>query len=364
MILAIASVDQADIATHQIKFKRQLEEVVAKIAIASDYTITCGDAESSEVEPRLKEYLNQIAPDALNSFLARKLQNYLYSIFSASENLQKQNSELEAVSVEDIPKANYANKWSKTKFYQQLTSNNHGQGYADPDWVVVKQVKDRWHVSKNDLTLHIQPRHLVEPSVELSPGQLVSLMMPPSLVERGVYIAVGDMGSVNNTSRPEDSTINQLYFNVGTGGAICILGSLTRKLNQAKVPFNLKIKYYEAEFDNLDAVILEFHSSDSELIHSVVKATYEDHRADFRREIPFFGKLLAPGLGFTEKPRSPEFPQENLGHHCCGVIALALVEQWQQNSLPNNQIKFVLNYLSQAGIDIEHLYLNPNLNHN
>jgi hypothetical protein len=404
MIPAIASVNQADLATHQLEFKRQLENVVAKIAIASDFTITYEDLEPLEVAPRLKEYLNQITPIDLNRYLAGKLQKYIYTILTtkissnppskspSKSSSKSQTSLLKEENAEDVPKTNYANKWSKTKFYQELTQNNHGYGYEDTGWLVIKEVDDHWHVTKNDLTLHVQPRHLVEPSAELYPGKLISLRMPPSLVERGIYIAVGDAGSANNTHRlncTEDSTIiNQLYFNVETGGALCLLDSLTQKLNQVRVPFDFKINYNEAEFDKFDVVVLEFGSDDSEPIYSVVKTAYQDHQAYFRPEIPFFCKFLAPGLGFAEKPRSPspkglapggasvgeakspKVSEENIGQHLCGIIASALVDtwqqEWQQDSLPenksNNKLDYVLNYLSGAGVDIEHLYLNPSLN--
>jgi HopA1 effector protein family len=213
--------------------------------------------------------------------------------------------------------------------------------------------------------------------------------MPPSLVERGVYIAVGDVGSANNrneVSSTEDSAINQLYFNVGTKGALCLLSSLTQKLNQVRVPFDLRINYDETEFDRCDVVILEFKNNDFDLIYSVVQTIYQDHQAYFRPEIPFFCKFLAPGLGFAEKPRSPiglapgsasvgatpspKVHQENIGQRYCGIIALALVELWQQENLPenilndknnqlNNNFNYVLNYLSEERVDIEHLYLNP-----
>jgi hypothetical protein len=412
MIPAIASVNQSenqsDSATHQFKFKQQLESVVAKIAIASDLTISYEDLEPLTVPSRLKEYLNQIAPDDLNRYLAAKLQKYIYYIFTTQLGSESQNSSLKGAIKEEnskkLPKTDYvnnANKWSKTKFYQELTQNNHGQGYEDPNWLVIEQVDDRWHVTKDDLTLHIQPRHLVEPSAELSPGKFVSLKMPPSLVERGIYIAVGDMGSVNNRSKvspSDDSTINQLYFNVGTGGALCLLDSLTQELNQVRVPFELIINYDETEFDRFDVVVLEFKSSDFDLIYSVVQTTYQNHQACFRPEIPFFCKFLAPGLGFAEKLRSrsmgeaqsrseggassPKVHHKNIGQHYCGIIALALVELWQQelqpdnlpenqlnnhnnklDSQPNNKLNYVLNYLSEKRVDIEHLYLNPDLNH-
>lgn len=397
MIPAIASVDQTDLKTHQLKFKQQLENVVAKIAIASDFTINYEDQEPLTVPSRLKEYLNQITPQDLNLYLTARLQKYIYSILTARVSSASQNSLLkEAIKEEDaqnLPKidyANNANKWSKTKFYRELTQNNHGQGYEDPDWLVVKQVNDYWHVTKNDLTLHIQPRHLVEPSAELSPGKLISLRMPPSLVERGVYIAVGEVGSANNRnqfSSTEDSTVNQLYFNVGTGGALCLLNSLTQKLNQVRVSFDFRVNYDETEFDRFDVVILEFKSSDYDLIYSVVQTTYHDHQAYFRPETPFFCKFLAPGLGFAEKPRSrlrskseglsmgvaqsPIEFHENIGQHHCGIIASALVELWQQENLPeknlnnqpNNKLNYVLNCLSKKSVDIEHLYLNPDYSH-
>jgi hypothetical protein len=408
MIPAIASVNQADLATQQLEFKRQLENVVAKIAIASDFTITYEDLEPLEVASELKEYLNQIAPIALNRYLADKLEKYIYTIFSTNVSSKSQNSLLKEENTKNLPQTNYANKWSKTKFYQELTQNNHGQGYADPDWLVIKQVDDCWHVTKNDLTLHIQPGHLVKPSEELYPEKLVSLKMPPSLVERGIYIAVGDAGSANNTNNIgcTEDIMSQLYFNVGTGGALCLLDSLTQKLNQVRVPFDFKINYNEAEFDKFDAVILEFRSGDSDLIYSVIQTVYQDHQAYFRPEIPFFCKFLAPGLGFAEKPRSrspkglalkdslrispggasvgkaqsPKVPQENIGQYFCGIIASALVEEWQQewqqdnlpekkldnksNNKSNNKFNYVLNYLSEKGVDIEYLYLNPDLNLN
>lgn len=409
MIPAIASVNQADLAAHQLKFKQQLENVVAKIAIASDFTISYEDLEPLAVPDRLKEYLNQIAPQELNRYLAAKLQRYIYHIFTTRVTSKSQNSLLEETikesNLESLSKTDYVNKvnkWSKTKFYQELIQNNHGEGYEDPDWLVVKQVNDHWHVTKNDLTLHIQPKHLVEPSAELSPGKLISLRMPPSLVERSIYIAVGEVGSANSSNKvspTEDPNINQLYFNVGTEGALCLLDSLTQKLNQIRVPFDFRINYEETKFDRFDVVILEFKSSDYDLIYSVIQTTYQDHQAYFRPEIPFFCKFLAPGLGFAEKPRlrspkglapkglgaslrppegasmevvqSPRVPQENIGQHYCGIIALALVELWQQENLtknnlnnqPNNKLNYILNCLSAKNVDIEHLYLNSNCNH-
>ena len=367
MILAIKSSKQPDLATHNFSFKQKLQDIVEKIQIASDLTITYQDYKPLEIKSYLQEHLKQISIADRNQYLAAKLQKYLYSIFSfdlkpessaALETIDDAESE-DAGDHEEM--ANYVKKWSRTKFYQKLTQNNHGQGYSDSNWLVIKQEADYWHVTKNDLTLHINPeKHLAKPIEELYPGKLVSIKMPPNLVDRGLYIAVGDAGTTNASDSSQDFTITQLYFNVSSEGAVLLLDNLTQKLNPIRIPFDFKVAYDEEDFDDLDAAVLDFKGSDFELVYPIVKTIYQQNKACFKSEIPFFCKLLAPGLGLAEKPLSPKFERENIGQHYSGIIAKALVEIWQQNGLVGtDKLDDVLNYLSEARVDIEHLYLNP-----
>lgn len=350
-ISIIEHTEPGDLVTHQSDFKQKLEDIVENLQITSDLTISYRDRPPVTILSRLQEYLNQISLVDRNRYLAAKLQNYLYSIFSCD--LQPQNTKAS----QEV--ANYVNKWSKTKFYQQLLQNNHGKGYSDPNWLVVKQEANYWHVTKNDLTLHIQPEHLVESREQLHPGELIAIKMPPNLVDRGFYIAVGDSGSVNAADSPEEGVLTQIYFNVDAQGALVLLDNLTRKLNGIQIPFDFKIAYDENQFDDLNSAVLDFKSSDFELLYPIIKTVYQKNSSYFQSKVPFFCQPLAPGLGLTEKPRSPNFKQENLGQHYCGMIATALVEKWQQNGLTESKLADVLNYLSLAGVDIEHLYLNP-----
>ena len=367
MISVIKSPQQQDLTTHNFNFKQKLQDIVENIQITSDLTITYQDYESLEISDRFKEYLQQISIADLNRYLAVKLQQYLYDIYSSTLETKEnaavvKSNDSESNYASDLKEmANYVNKWSQTKFYQQLTQNNHGQGYSDPNWLVVKQEADYWHVTKNGLTLHIKPeKHLIEPLEILHPGKLVSIKMPPNSVDHGIYIAVGDAGSTNAAKSLEKFTVTQLYFNVNSQGAILLLDNLTRKLNAIKIPFDFKVAYDESDFDDLDAAVLDFKSDDFELVYPIVKTIYQDSKAYFQPEIPFFCKLLAPGLGLAEKPLSPNFERENIGQHYCGIIAKALVELWQNNSLiDKDKLDYILNYLSEAGVDLENFYLNP-----
>ncbi|MEY2832116.1 MAG: hypothetical protein RLZZ574_1374 [Cyanobacteriota bacterium] len=347
----IENTEPGDLVTHQSNFKQKLEDVVENLQITPDLTISYRDREPVTIESHLHEYLTQIPHADRNRYLATKLQKYLYSIFSSDSQPQNTKADQEA--------ANYVNKWSRTKFYQQLLQNNHGEGYSDPNWLVVKQEANYWQVTKNDLTLHIQLEHLAEPREELHPGELVAIKMPPNLVDRGFYIAVGDSGPVDAADSPEEG-ITQIYFNVNAAGALLLLDNLTREMNAREIYFDLRVAYDETKFDHLDSAVLNFKSSDFELIYPIVNNAYQKNQSYFQSKVPFFCQPLALGLGLAEKPRSPTYQQKNIGQYYCGMIATALVEKWQEDGLTGNKLADVLNYLSLAGVDIEHLYLNPN----
>jgi hypothetical protein len=349
-ISMIEHTEPGDLVTHQRNFKQKLEDVVENLQITPDLTISYRDREPVTIESHLHGYLNQIPLVDRDRYLAAKLQKYLYSIFSSDSQPQNTKADQEAT--------NYVNKWSRTKFYQQLLQHNQGKGYSDPDWLVVKQEANYWHVTKNDLTLHIQLEHLAEPREELHPGELVAIKMPSNLVDRGFYIAVGDSGTVDAADSPEEG-ITQIYFNVNAAGALVLLDNLTRELNAKEISFDFRVAYDETKFDHLDSAVLNFKSSDFELVYPIVKNAYQKNQSYFQSKVPFFCQPLAPGLGLAEKPRSPSYQQKNIGQYYCGMIATAIVEKWQEDGLTGNKLADVLNYLSLAEVDIEHLYLNP-----
>ena len=333
-----------DLRDYNFSFKDKLQDIVAKIKMASDLTITYEDFEPLTIKSHFQEYLKQISPAERNRYLTAKLQNYLYNILvDSSLEFNDALSSLDGSSSGSISNrqemANYDDRWSRSKFYQQLTQHNHGQGYQDPDWLVIKQVSDSWQVTKNDLTLLVKAaRDLAQPEEHLFPGKLVSLKMPPNLVEHGLYIAVGDAGSTKATDSDSEYTVTQLYFNVCSEGALSLLDNFTQQLNAVKIPFNFQVAYAETDFDRLDAA---------------------ENQAFFQSEIPFFCQFLAPGLGLAEKPRAPNFERENIGQHYCGLIAQAIVAIWQQHLMDTDKFEYVLEYLSKAGVDIERIYLNP-----
>ncbi|MGL5942471.1 MAG: T3SS effector HopA1 family protein [Waterburya sp.] len=355
----INSFEQSEVSSIT-DFAQQLRDTVDKVHLTSEFVITHPDYEPLEVPVYHREHLTQVAAQDRDRYLTGKLKIYLYSIYSGVTQL-KHNAATKAKKAENSdqkqPMANYVDKWSRTKFYQRITQNNHGQGYQDPDWLVVKQENaNHWQITKDGLTLKIQPD---QNSEQLQVGQLVSIKMPPNLVDHGTYIAVGDAGHPVRSGDAQAVTVIQIYFNVGAETTLLLLERLTQQLNHLKIPFNFRIAYEESDYDRLDAAVLEIRKENFEQLKPILQAIYQENQEHFQPAIPFFCKPLASGLGLAEKPQSPDYEPSNIGQHYCGVIAQALLAAWSQEKSGTDKLDYVLNHLAQMGIKVEHIYLNP-----
>ncbi|MGB7412580.1 MAG: T3SS effector HopA1 family protein [Thermosynechococcaceae cyanobacterium] len=367
MILVFESKNKGFLEIDESSFENKIKDLVENIQITPEFTISYQNYEPLELLLELQGYLNQVSAIERNQYLSAKMQGYLYFIFGSELGAQI-NADLETIGDLELqdesdlqPAANYVKKWSRTKFYQQLTQNNKGQGYSDHEWCVTAQNGNDWQVIKNGLTLHIDPqKHLSEPQSALQLGQKVAIKMPSHLVDHGMYIAVGDAGLATAAASSRNAVITQLYFNVSAEGAVILLKHFTQKLNSIRIPFSFKVAYSEAAFDSPDAAVLEFQKCDFEQVNPIVQSIYQQSQAYFKEGILFFCKPLASGCGLAEKPVSPKFEQENIGQHYAGAIAKLLIDTWQQKELScSDRLDIVLDSLSKIGINTNYLYLNP-----
>ena len=341
-------------------FQQQLRDLVTKITITADLAILHPDYEPLLVAQQYRTHLQQMSESGRDRYLTLKLQKYLYDVFMgrclklavASENLDS-----------DQPKTmvNQGDRWYETEFYHQLLKYNHGRGYSDPNWLVVGQTGQRWQVIKDGLTLWIDPeRHLPEPNAVLQKGQIISIKMPPSLVDHGVYIAVGNLGRVSDRQCISEPSILQLYFNVNSATAIILLDCLSKQLNHLKIPFDFQLAYRPDDFAFLDAAILEFSSQNWQQLQPIIKQVYFSNQTGFQPKIPFFCQHIAPGLGLAEKPFFPSnIEVQNLGYQHCEVIAQAIIKLSKQPDYDEDQgFGKILDCLLKQGLNLECLYLN------
>ncbi|AFZ36755.1 hypothetical protein Sta7437_3248 [Stanieria cyanosphaera PCC 7437] len=329
-----------------------LDKIAGEIEIKSDFSISQPQLGDFFLKDKIDVQFQQLSPAVQQQYLCVRLQTLLHELYyrqSQVETLQPEKLENQPI------------KWTKSKFYQQLHAHNFGQGYFDPGWLVIDEEQNELlPVRKNDLTLHISPvRHLQPQDRQAKVGDLVAVKMPANLVEPEFYIAVGDGGAINEQN--SDRFIVNIYFHLTAQGAVPMMSSITKKLNQLKIPFNFKVLYDSDDYPREDAAILSIERQQYEIVRSILKDIYSANCAYFQPEIPLFTKLLAPGLSLAEEPTAKTSAMENFGLHRFKPIAKGLITAWQQgDNLPQQKIELILEYFSEQQIDLKYPYLNAN----
>ena len=283
------------------KFLQQLIDAVDRIEIAPNLTITYPGYESIQVSPPYQQHLQQMSSGERDRYLTQKLQRYLYELFMdrLPESVERESDSADLAE----PMVNRGDRWYETKFYHQLVKANHGKGYGNPGWLVVGQREGRWQVTKDGLNIFINPElHLLDSLIKIQIGQIISLKMPPNLIDRGVYIAIGDAGQCSDRHNRSQGDVWQLYFNVEGDTALILLDSFSQQLNHLAIPFEFKLAYCDRDYRYLDAAILEFMSQDWQRLQCVLSEIHLQNKTRFGLVTPFFCQTFKSGLGIARKP--------------------------------------------------------------
>lgn len=243
----------------------------------------------------------------------------------------------------------------------QLHEHNHGAGYYDSGWCVLRREPDAsLAVIKGGLTMYVDSNHIYKKTPAPKRGDYISIWLPKNRLQNGYYIAVSNCG------QPEyglftDCRLSRIYFNITEAGAVPLIDSLTIALNEEKIPFSYHVLCHPAGFGRYDSCILEFQKQDYLIIRKILQTVYSQHQSYFLPEIPLFTKFLAPGLGVAEQPQQNLAKNESFGMNRCQIIANALLKSWQQGKKSiEEKIQAIENNFNEAGIDLQHPYLNPN----
>ena len=323
---------KSDLSISNSNLVALIEDAIANIKIKADLTIVHSDYQPLKVSSQYQEYLQDISVEERDRYLVNQLQQYLYAIFSGKIKPNANPSSSNSVRGLNLQNEiiNDSNSWHQTKFFARLTECNHSQGYKDSGWLLVENERDGQYcqVSKDELTLYVDSqKHFPKSHTQLQVGDTVSITMPPNLVERGLYVAVGNAGSVGKLPLSQESAILQLYFNVDAKTSLLLLDNLTQQLNSCKIPFDFEIPYSEADFERLDAPVLEFMKADWLKVKAIVEDIYSRNITSFQSQIPFFCQQLDIGLGLAEKPNSVLGNNwKNLGKKICFEIAISIVK--------------------------------------
>ncbi|MDZ7965770.1 MAG: T3SS effector HopA1 family protein [Nostoc sp. DedSLP03] len=215
-------------------------------------------------------------------------------------------------------------------------------------------------VTKGGLTLHIKPEKHLQLAENPAIDDLVAIRMPKNFVQSGFYMAVGNAGPRSYSHPNREPEIVRIYFNFSPEGAVAVMGSLTRELNDISIPFTFKVLYNPGEYRRYDSGVLYFEKSNYEAVRQVLESVYAQTKAYFNPDVPLFTKFLAPGLGLAEEPDSKFAEQESFGMNRCQIIANGLLEAWHSlDDSPEGRMTSILKQFSLLKVELLRSYLNP-----
>ncbi|GAB1538253.1 hypothetical protein NUACC21_09110 [Scytonema sp. NUACC21] len=344
---------------------KSLLDIASNIQIESNFCIRHPKYQPFSLPSKVAERFRRTSPDLQNKYLSLLLRNFLHGIYY-NGSLQKVLTVKEGIVLNEFPHNNLESHSTfgiDLQFYEQLHTSNHGTGYFDSGWQVLRQEPDgSMAVSKGGLTLYVERQSNLEPTMQSTKvGEVTAIWMPKNRMEKGSYIAVSNVGQDLQVNLEGDLGIGRIYFNITPIGAIALMDSLTRLLNAVEIPFSFQVLHNPTAYERYDSGILYFEREHYSAVRKVLKAVYMKHQSHFRKNIPLFTKFLAPGLSLAEEPNQKFASQESFGMNRCQLVANALLETWKNGqSSTQERMTAISQHFADLGLDLQRPYLNSN----
>ncbi|MEG4939770.1 T3SS effector HopA1 family protein [Microcoleus sp. F4-D5] len=340
-----------------------LQDIVNNVQIHSSFCISHPNYKPLELPDEVVVRFQRMPADIQNKYLSLQLRSFLYGIYynGSMRRVLAPDPDSDSLALhQDLE--NNTRLGVDIAFYEQLHSCNGGTGYFDRGWSVVRQENDgTLAVNKGGLTLHIKPQKHLQLAENAAIGELVAIRMPRNLVQNGFYVAVGNAGLRSESHPDRELQIVRIYFNFSPEGAVAVMGSLTRELNNISIPFHFKTLYNPDDYQRYDSGVLYFEKSHYEAVRQVLESVYAETKAHFNADVPLFTKFLAPGVGLAEEPDSKFADQESFGMNRCQILANGLLEAWHSiDDSPQARMTSILQQFSLLGVELLRSYLNAN----
>lgn len=239
-------------------------------------------------------------------------------------------------------------------FVEELSAVNSGIGYWSKGWLVRSLEDNKIVLFQAGLELRSEPKYcLISQGTSFASGSYASIRFPKDFPEisPGFYVAAS-----NEPFEPEDwQSIVRLYWNLTPKGAICFTRSTTLMLNQASIPFRLKVLSNPAQFNRCDAVVLYIYQSDYDKACEILQKIYSEVINDLRQDIPALTKLLAVGVGLAEEPGQ----KNSFGMHRCRILAEGMILAREQGlQSVEDRLRVVSDNFAKNNINLETPFLN------
>jgi class II lanthipeptide synthase len=240
-------------------------------------------------------------------------------------------------------------------FVEALSLANAGAGGWEPGWRVEKAESDVVRVARKGLHVLARAADCRAANGRCDPGTLVSLRRPKELAacSPGYYTALGD---ADLAVGPDDTEV-RVYFNVTAAGAAALIAMSTRMLNDAQLPFRLKVLDDPTGYVRCDAAVLYLKASGFHQARGALSSIASGCALHLRAGAPAFVWPLAPGVSLGE--HRPQLGA-SFGTSHCRLVAEGIVAAHErgQRSL-SDRLDAVAHRFAEHGLDIGVPYLTP-----
>ncbi len=204
-------------------------------------------------------------------------------------------------------------------FVRALSAANTGSGGWESGWRIRNVARAMLELERDGLWVRAHPSDCRAPGGRREPGTPVRVRRPKELTagSPGFYVALGDAVPAG-----EDVEV-RVYFHTAAAGAVPLVATCTRLLNDTRIPFALKLPDHPAGFTRCDAAVLYLPARGFDRARDQLAAIVSACALHQRRDTPAFALRLAPGIAVGEHRPSlgPSFGASRCRLVAEGVIA-------------------------------------------
>jgi hypothetical protein len=322
-----------------IDYREQLESALRAVAVTSATSYAWFGRRS---RPLPRAVASTLAPESARELLIEGLQNELYRSFYTQ-------GRPVPVSAKGGPaRPDHA-------LVDALSRANSGTGGWQPGWRVETVENGTVLVVRNGLHARVPVSDCRDVKRGCGAGASLSVRRPKELLDSspGFYTALGDI----EPSAGRDGVEVRVYFNVCAEGAVPLVAVCTRLLNEAKIPFELKVIDDPGSFPRCDAAVLYLDNGGFERVRESLRTIISTCGPHLHGEPPAFAKPLTPGVAVGEHRRALG---ASFGTSRCRLVAEGVVAAHESRArrLPD-RIDAVARRFESHGLDIEVPYLAP-----
>ena len=320
-----------------IGYREQVESALRAAAVTSATSYAWFGRRSRPLSPAVAAALT---PAAASRFLTGGLANELYRWFYTQ-------GRPVPVGMKDT-----TGRFDRA-LVEALSRANAGAGGWEAGWRVDRIERSTGLIVRDGLRARVSMSQCRGGDRGLVAGAPVSIRRPKDTLagSPGFYTALGDV-------EPGAGRVEvRVYFNIDAQGAVSLVAACTRVLNDAGIPFDLKVVADPGGFDRCDAAVLYLDHDGFAPARESLRTIVSTCREHLHGEPPAFAKPLATGLAVGE--HRPGLGA-SFGMSRCQLVAEGIVAAYETGMRRlTDRVDAVARRFADRRLDIDVPYLAP-----